>query len=564
MCEPEKKRQRVEEIWETVVGHDNFRVSSKGRIVNKNTGRQATAKYGQLYGKLFVILNKKKVEVCPLVAEVFSITPARDDQTILYHTGQDEMNVDVRSLKYVSLDELAAIFSSVMDETWRPIAGYDRYFLSSKGRIMNHSTRAIMVQKRGRSSANIALFQGVKQKMLTVYLLMVSVFSITPGSEDQTIVHHRDFDLMNNAVDNLCFVSEEELASINMQRSHLKWLPGEIWTPVVGYPKYYVSSFGRVYNTLLMNMLEQNEKVKGYKSVSVSHGYNTEHTTRKAKRVFTHRLVAFAFLGNPCENETVDHINTIRSDNTVGNLRWASPHIQRLNRQASDNTRTSPNIISSCLDTGVEMIFFKAKEAAIVLKEMWGTKHVITTIQQNIYKAIHGNFSYINRAWQYDVLNPTGEIRESPSHPGHLISSCGMFKRPGGYWTFGSKCEVGYMHVEINRVQKRVHRLVLEAFRTQDPTPEQNLVNHISGKKHENALSNLEYVSHAENMQHAYRTNLNNGQKMVIGTCIESGKSTKYISMSSAARETKCSVSGISECCRGRLKKTGGHMWQYG
>ena len=39
---------------------------------------------------------------------------------------------------------------------------------------------------------------------------------------------------------------------------------------------------------------------------------------------YVHRLVASAFLSNPAGKPEVDHKNTIRSDNRVSNLRWAT------------------------------------------------------------------------------------------------------------------------------------------------------------------------------------------------------------------------------------------------
>ncbi len=63
----------------------------------------------------------------------------------------------------------------------------------------------------------------------------------------------------------------------------------------------------------------------GYKSVHL-------HNDGKKKHLFIHRLLAEHFIPNPENKPTVDHINRIRGDNRLCNLRWATSKEQRENQ----------------------------------------------------------------------------------------------------------------------------------------------------------------------------------------------------------------------------------------
>lgn len=64
---------------------------------------------------------------------------------------------------------------------------------------------------------------------------------------------------------------------------------------------------------------------------------------------------------------------------------------------------------------------------------------------------------------------------------------------------------VGF-YIDRRQTTVLVHRLVASAFL--GPCPEGKEVNHIDGDKLNNKISNLEYVSHSENMKHAIKTGL--------------------------------------------------------
>lgn len=92
----------------------------------------------------------------------------------------------------------------------------------------------------------------------------------------------------------------------------------EIWKKIDGYENYSVSSEGRVRNDKTGRILKIRSDKDGYELVDL------RKNGRKTFKV--HRLVAQAFLPNPEDKECVDHINCVRDDNRMKNLRWCSHH----------------------------------------------------------------------------------------------------------------------------------------------------------------------------------------------------------------------------------------------
>jgi hypothetical protein len=95
------------------------------------------------------------------------------------------------------------------------------------------------------------------------------------------------------------------------------------WRPIVDYPEYEVSNGGSVRRN--GRVLKMSPNSCGYLHVKL-----WVNGIPKTTRV--HRLVASAFIPNFDGKKDVDHINRIRTDNRVENLRWATRSENQINK----------------------------------------------------------------------------------------------------------------------------------------------------------------------------------------------------------------------------------------
>ena len=137
----------------------------------------------------------------------------------------------------------------------------------------------------------------------------------------------------------------------------------------------------------------------------------------------------------------------------------------------------------------------------------------------------------------------------------------------------------GYIRVKFENkclgglVRTTVHRLVAEAF---IPNP-YNLpeVNHLDSNRANNHVSNLEWVTHSDNMKHSYAKGINCDplRKHSVETRKEVtndeanfdsiSTAAEWLAESGHAKNKRSAISGISSVCRGKRKTFGGYEWHY-
>lgn len=135
------------------------------------------------------------------------------------------------------------------------------------------------------------------------------------------------------------------------------------------------------------------------------------------------------------------------------------------------------------------------------------------------------------------------------------------------------KMNTGYYAVNLRKANKNqminIHRLVAENF-VDGYSEIKDTVNHINGIKTDNRAENLEWVTHGENIELAWKTGLchtselTGGIKSVVKIEPETGKVlATYDSITIASKENNISTSGISSVLSRKKNTSGGFVWRY-
>ena len=163
----------------------------------------------------------------------------------------------------------------------------------------------------------------------------------------------------------------------------------ETWKPIPGFENYEASTLGRIKrlaDSLKFKWLKAGDMCKytlhpkGYYILGLSN-------KGKSKTQNVHRWIAQTFIPNPDNLAQVDHINEIKTDNRVCNLRWVSNEY---------NTRRSHSkpLRGKNLKTGEEKIFLNSTDAA---KYINGDSRKIQLVYDG--KRPH------HRNWHFEKLN---------------------------------------------------------------------------------------------------------------------------------------------------------------
>jgi hypothetical protein len=174
----------------------------------------------------------------------------------------------------------------------------------------------------------------------------------------------------------------------------------EQWKDIKGYEGIYqVSNLGRV--KTLSNNASRKERIRKNKIDKRGYSVIILHKNKNRKNCNVHRLVAEAFIPNPENKPCIDHINTIRTDNRVENLRWCTQK-ENVNNPISLEKMKSSQLGSkhwkskSVIQFTIEGEIVNIWESSMIIENTIGINNSL------IWRCCHGkNETTHGFKWQY-------------------------------------------------------------------------------------------------------------------------------------------------------------------
>lgn len=361
------------EVWKTILPHDNYEISSFGRIRNKITGHYKipTKNSDGRYNVTLWKNNKgSRLSLKRLVAKYF--LPNETRKTFLVHINGDKSDYRLSNLAYsditktrnIRIDDkieqrdeygLVNVWDSFKDvlsamnityielneacqenkllwgSYWKIYVEVDMdgeiwkeyriqnglYEVSNKGRVRNGHTKrhlSLHVNEDGYVSV------GLKGKKTYFVHRLVGTLFVNQNMVTHNEINHIDGDKQNNASENLEWCTRKQnqnhasRTGLNnpkrrSKRKVVNYVDGEIWRDIPSHPGYRISNFSRI-------------SKDGY--LVSQHYYVYKRVKLNGKNFQVHRLTATTFLPNPDNLPVVNHKDGNKVNNSLDNLEWVS------------------------------------------------------------------------------------------------------------------------------------------------------------------------------------------------------------------------------------------------
>ena len=258
---------------------------------------------------------------------------------------------------------------------------------------------------------------------------------------------------------------------------------------------YEVSNFGNIRHKKSKKM-NSKTMVKEYPKCSLSNGMKVNKHGKSVSDTiirFYHVVVAKAFIPNPENKPTVDHIDGDKTNNRVDNLKWATHEEQQQNIK----------------DRGVKRRTVSLKSEEPIDGERW------KTIPQYPEYEIsdHGRVKYpVRREKKTEYKITSGSTREYRDF---------QFRDANG-----------------KKRRKHLQLLVAEAFVENDDPKNKTCVGHKDDNKHNNHYTNLHWITRSQNTLDAYDSGAISNRRPILKLTEKNEIVGEFVSIAEATRST--------------------------
>lgn len=260
---------------------------------------------------------------------------------------------------------------------------------------------------------------------------------------------------------------------------------------------YEISSLGNIRNYKTKRILKIRNIINGYSNICLN-----------GKTFKVHRLVAIAFIDNPNNKPTVNHIDKNKHNNKLDNLEWAT-YTEQKNHSKNRVFNHNREIWKIEIKTNEKLKKYNTiKEAGLEINSKQNSFKNISSCALGKTKTAYGF------KWKYEIENDIDDEIWKPfefekiKNKNYFISNFGRIKNKervlksiidnNGYYTINNKL---------------IHIIVAKNF-IENPN-NYNIVNHKDGNKLNNKIDNLEWNTQQMNIMHAINNQLRKNVKKI-------------------------------------------------
>ena len=299
-----------------------------------------------------------------------------------------------------------------------------------------------------------------------------------------------------------------------------------------------------------------------------------------------HRLVAAAFLGRApsLEQWVVNHVDNDRCNNHVSNLEYVTPSENAQHAWTANGSQRLPKRGQSVLWRACGHEFWSsAASQAETARALGVSPACVSRCCRGLSlscKATDGRI-YEFQLKQLDEKQEgeeEDELWKEAVHAGDgqivsnlMVSSSGRVLRVADWgkklpWR-GYQGTAGYCMVQTAGRSYRVHRLVAGTF-LGPPASRDLQVNHKDSNRRNNHVDNLEYVTHSQNMKHAFRQKVGvnrncNCKPVQVRAAGSKNPWHQVTSIKAAAIYTGTNERAVSRVCSGRQDIRNIKGWEF-